>query len=254
MKANVVDFSRVKVSCTDCNLSELCLPRGLHLEELTQLDRIIKRSTPLHKGDYLFRAGDPLGSIYAVRSGAIKLYSLSNAGEEQILGFYLPGELVGLDAINSERHKGFAVALETSSYCAVPFPRLEEVCAQIPGLAHQFLKLMSREISQENRLLLSLANRSAEERIASFLLNLSGRYRRLGYSAQEFRLPMPRKDIGLFLGLTIETVSRIFGRLQRDKIIAADRRFISIINPAALDRLCAGSAAPEARTGEGALK
>ncbi len=106
MKANVLDFSRIKVSCNDCNLSELCLPRGLHSDELTQLDRIIKRSTPLHKGDYLFRAGDPLGAIFAVRSGAIKLYALSNTGEEQILGFYLPGELVGLDAINAERHRG----------------------------------------------------------------------------------------------------------------------------------------------------
>lgn len=243
MKTNVVDLSKIKVSCNDCNLSELCLPRGLHSDELAQLDRIIKRSTPLHKGDLLFRAGDTLGSIYAVRSGAIKLYTLSNAGEEQILGFYLPGELMGLDAINTERHEGFAVALETSSYCAIPFQRLEDVCRELPGLGHQFLKLMSREISHENRLLLSLASRSAEERIASFLLNLSGRYRRLGYSAQEFRLPMPRKDIGLFLGLTIETVSRIFSRLQRDKVISADRRLIRITNPAELDRLCTGTTA-----------
>lgn len=251
MKANVLDFSRIKVSCNDCNLAELCLPRGLHHDELAQLDRIIKRSTPLHKGDYLFRAGDALGSIYAVRSGAIKLYALSNSGEEQILGFYLPGELVGLDAINSERHKGFAMALETSSYCGIPFQRLEEICQQLPGLGHQFHKLMSREISQENSLLLTMANRSAEERIASFLLNLSGRYRRLGYSAHEFRLPMPRKDIGVFLGLTIETVSRIFSRLQREKVIAAERRFIRITNPAELDRLCTGSVArPAAAQGE----
>lgn len=249
MKANVIDLAKIKVSCNDCNLSELCLPRGLHLDELTLLDRIIKRSTPLHRGEYLFHAGDPLGSIFAVRSGAIKLYALSNSGEEQILGFFLPGELVGLDAINAERHKGFAVALETSSYCAIPFPRLEEICRQLPGLAHQFLKLMSREISHENRLLLSLASRSAEERIASFLLNLSGRYRSLGYSAQEFRLPMPRKDIGLFLGLTIETVSRIFSRLQREKVIVADRRFIRITNPAELDRICANAITPTAAQG-----
>lgn len=249
MKANVLDFSRIKVSCKDCNLSELCLPRGLHLDELALLDRIVKRSTPLHKGDYLFRSGDPLGAIFAVRSGAIKLYALSNSGEEQILAFYLPGELVGLDAINAERHKGFAVALETSSYCGIPFQRLEEVCRQLPGLGRQFLKLMSREISQENRLLLTMANRSAEERIASFLMNVSERYRRLGYSAQEFRLPMPRKDIGLFLGLTIETVSRIFSRLQREKIIAAERRFIRITNPAELDRICTGAAVPVATQG-----
>ncbi|MBI1732159.1 MAG: fumarate/nitrate reduction transcriptional regulator Fnr [Gammaproteobacteria bacterium] len=249
MKANIVDLAKIKVSCGNCNLSELCLPRGLDHDELAQLDRVIKRTTPLHKGDYLFRAGDSLGSIYAVRSGAVKLYSLSDTGEEHVLGFYLPGELVGLDAINAERHRGFAVALETSSYCSIPYSQLEEFCSQLPGLGHQFLRLMSREISHENRLLLTLATRSAEERIAAFLLNLSSRYRRLGYSALEFRLPMPRKDIGLFLGLTIETVSRIFSRLQREKIISADRRFVRISNPAALDRLCGGAAAPVASAG-----
>ena len=241
MQRKVVDLSKIKVSCQDCNLSELCLPRGLDQDELTQLDHIIKRSTPLHKGDYLFRAGDTLGSIFAVRSGAIKLYALNDSGTEQILGFYLPGELVGLDAINGERHMGFAVVLETSSFCAIPFQRLEEIGHQLPGLGHQLLKLMSREISQENRLLLSMANRSADERIASFLSNLSGRYRSLGYSAHEFRLPMSRKDIGLFLGLTIETVSRCFSRLQREQVIATDRRLIRIINAGELDRLCTGT-------------
>jgi CRP/FNR family transcriptional regulator len=240
MPTKVIDLAKVKVSCKDCNLSELCLPRGLHQDELASLDRIVRRSTPLHKGDFLFRAGDPLGSIYAVRSGAIKLYTLSDGGDEQVFGFYLPGELVGLDAINAERHRGYAVALETSSCCSIPFPQLEEVCRQLPGLAHQFLKLMSREISHENRLLLTLASRSAEERIASFLLNLSGRYQRLGFSAQEFRLPMARRDIGLFLGLTIETVSRVFSRLQRDSMIATERRFVRIVDMAALDQLCTG--------------
>lgn len=240
MKANVLDLTKIKISCRDCNLAELCLPHGLHKDELARLDRIVKRAMPLHKGDHLFRAGDALSSIFAVRSGAIKLYALDNSGAEQILGFYLPGELVGLDAINGERHKGFAVALETSSLCAIPFQRLEDIGHQLPALGHQLLKLVSREISHENRLLLSLANRSAEERIASFLINLSGRYRCLGYSAQEFRLPMPRKDIGLFLGLTMETVSRIFNRLQREEIVHADRRFVRIINPEKLDRLCAG--------------
>jgi CRP/FNR family transcriptional regulator len=250
MPTNVVDLVKVKVSCKDCNLSELCLPRGLHQDELASLDRIVKRTTPLHKGDYLFRSGDPLGSIYAVRSGAVKLYTLSDTGDEQVLGFYLPGELVGLDAINAESHRGYAIALETSSYCSIPFPQLEDICQQLPGLAHQFLKLMSREISHENRLLLTLATRSAEERIASFLLNLSGRFHRLGYSAQEFRLPMPRRDIGLYLGLTIETVSRIFSRLQRDRIIAADRRFVRVLNAAALDQLCSGAPVAAASAGK----
>lgn len=241
MTGRVFDFSRIRISCAGCNLAELCLPRGLEQDELEKLDRIIQRSRALRTGEHLFRAEDPLVSIYAIRSGAIKLYSIMEQANERILGFYLPGEILGLDAIHSERHSGFAVALETSSCCAIPFARLEEICKQIPGLQHQLYKLMSREISHENQLLLTLTNRSAEEKIASFLVNLSGRFRTLGYSATEFRLPMSRKDIGTYLGLSMETVSRVFTRLQREQIIASDRRFVRLTNAEQLHKICSGS-------------
>jgi len=236
----ILDFLKNKTSCGDCNLAELCLPRGLEKEELSRLDSIVKRSRPLQRGDHLFRAGDMFVSIFAVRSGAIKLYAFSEQSEEQILGFYLPGEILGLDAIHAERHMGYAIALETSSYCAIPFNHLEETCKEIPGLQHQLYKIMSRELSQENELLLTLSNKDAEEKVASFLVNLSARYRQLGYSSLEFRLPMTRKDIGVYLGLTVETISRIFGRLQQYGVITTDRKFIQILKPDVLRGICIG--------------
>ena len=236
----IVDISKIKTSCANCNLAELCLPHGLEKEELSRLDSIVKRSRPLQRGDHLFRTGDTFVSIYAIRSGAIKLYTFSEQAEEEILGFYLPGEILGLDAIHAERHTGYAIALETSSYCVIPFSRLEATCNEIPGLQHQLHKIMSRELSQENELLLTLSNKDAEAKVASFLVNLSARYRQLGYSPFEFRLPMTRKDIGTYLGLTVETISRIFGRLQQYGVVTTDRKFIQILKPDVLREICIG--------------
>ena len=227
-KHQLIDLHKVKTSCADCNLSELCLPRGLHLEDLHMLDNMTQRSRPLHRGDFVFEAGDPFKALYAVRSGIIKLYQDSDHGEERILGFYLPGELLGLDAIHSGKHACSALAIETSSVCSFPYDRLEEACSRIRGLHQQMCRLMSREISGENEHLLLLKNKTAEERIAGFLVNLSSRYQRLGYSGTEFKLPMSREEIGNFLGLTTETVSRLLSKLQRDGIIESNRRFISI--------------------------
>jgi len=243
----IFDVAKIKVSCADCNLAELCLPHGLEREELSRLDGIVKHSHSLRRGDYLFRGGDAFVSIFAVRSGAIKLYTLSGQAEEQILGFYLPGEILGFDAIHNERHSGYAVALETSSYCAIPFSRLEEICEEVAGLQRQLHKIMSREISQENELLLVLSNKDAEEKVASFLVNISARYRQLGYSAIEFQLPMTRKDIGVYLGLTVETISRIFGRLQQQGVIMTDRKFVRLLNPGMLKEICIGGGSDNMR-------
>ena len=236
----IFDISKFKVSCGNCSLAELCLPWGLKLEDINELEKIIKRVRPLQRGDYLFHSGDKFQQVYAVRSGAIKAYRTTEEGNEQILGFYLPGELLGLDAIDTERHVCTTVALETSSFCAVPFNRLEELCQQIPGLQHQIYRLMSRELSSENQSLLLLGKKSAEEKIATFLVNLSSRLHVLGYSATEFRLPMSRQEIGNYLGLTVETVSRIFSRLQKDKLIVIDRKLIKIVNEPLIRSMCTG--------------
>jgi len=236
----VFDISKFKVSCGDCSLAELCLPRGMKREDLEELEKIIKRVRPLQRGEYLYHSGDKFQQIYAVRSGAIKAYKTTEDGNEQILGFYLPGELLGLDAIDKSEHVCSTVALETSSFCAIPFSRLEELCHKLTGLQHQMYRLMSRELTNENESMLLLGRKSAEEKIATFLINLSSRLHSLGYSATEFRLPMSRQEIGNYLGLTVETVSRIFSRLQKELLISIDRKLIKINDLDALHYMCSG--------------
>lgn len=236
----VFDISKFKVSCGDCSLAELCLPRGMKREDLEELEKIIKRVRPLQRGEYLYHSGDKFQQIYAVRSGAIKAYKTTEDGNEQILGFYLPGELLGLDAIDKSEHVCSTVALETSSFCAIPFMRLEELCHKLTGLQHQMYRLMSRELTNENESMLLLGRKSAEEKIATFLINLSSRLHSLGYSATEFRLPMSRQEIGNYLGLTVETVSRIFSRLQKELLISIDRKLIKILDLDALHYMCSG--------------
>jgi CRP/FNR family transcriptional regulator len=236
------DISRFKVTCANCSLAELCLPWGLKKEDLSALEKIVKQIRPLQKGEYLFHEGEKFENIYAVRSGAIKTYHTNEDGVAQILGFYLPGELLGLDAIERMEHVCTTEALETSSFCAIPFTTLEDVCNKIPGLQHQMYRLMSRELTTENESLLLLSKKSAEEKIATFLVSISTRLKVLGYSSTEFRLPMSRQEIANYLALTVETVSRIFSRIQKEKLIEIDRKLIKIVNPTGLHGMCQASA------------
>ena len=236
----IVDLTHLRICCEHCNLAEICLPRGLDPKDMERLDKIARRGPPLHKGDHLFRRGDPLGSLYAVRSGSVKVSAITDQGDEQILGFYLPGELLGLDAIEHGRHSCAAVALETSSVCGFPYSQLNAICKDIPALHEQMNRLMGREISQENELLLTISRKNAEERIATFLLSLSMRFQRLGYSATKFRLSMSRGEIGNYLGLTIETVSRVFTRFRQSGLISAGRRFVEVTDMDGLKRICTG--------------
>ncbi len=234
----LIDFSEIKASCANCGLHEICLPRGLAGEDLLALEQLVKKTRAIPKGGLLFQAGEAFSSLFAVRSGSIKLFTVDEAGDEQIIGFYLAGELLGLDGIETHAHKCTAAALETSSVCSFPYTRLTSICREIPSLQEQLFHLIGREISDENRLLLTIAKKSAEQRIATFLLSLSTRFKRLGYSQSEFRLPMSRKDIGNYLGLNIETVSRTFSSLQKSEIIANDRKFVKILDMGELRNLC----------------
>ena len=231
-------LSEIKLSCSNCNLAELCLPRGLKLKELDKMEKIIKRSKPIQKGDYIFRNGDPFRSLYAVRSGTIKIYTTTDDGNKQIMGFYFPGEIIGFDGIEKDTHQCSAVALETSTYCAINFNSLEDISSVIPGLQHQIFRLMSKEVTTENKLLLTLCNKNAEERIATFLISLSHRFEQRGYSANEFKLVMSRQDIGNYLGLTIETVSRIFSKFQREHVIDTNQKIIHLKNMKTLHQIC----------------
>ena len=202
----VMDLSTVRVSCECCHLSTLCLPYSLSQQEIEQFNKLVRHTHALRRGDFLFRSGAEFTSLYAVRSGSFKLFTYTDAGNEQILGFYFPGEIIGFDAINNNRHFSSVLALETSSYCTMPFSRLEELSMAIPKLQHRVWQLMSKEISQENELLNTLCNKSAEEKVGTFLITLSTRFSQLGYSATNFKLAMSRQDIGNYLGLSEETI------------------------------------------------
>lgn len=226
--AQTIDFSKFKVSCKACSLQELCLPRGLNSPCMDKLEEIVKRSRPVQRGDLIFRAGDKLTNIYAVRSGTVKLSMLDESGADQILGFLFPGEIIGLDGIDKQVHQVSATAIEVTTYCSFPFSSINNICKQIPDLQMQLMRLMSRQLTAENELILTIGKKNADEKIAIFLLTLSARFHALGFSATEFRLSMSRQDIANYLGLTIETVSRVFSRLQRDSIIKIDRKLVTI--------------------------
>lgn len=221
-------------SCQQCGLKEICLPNNLSEEEMEVLDSKVKRSKPLHRGVYLFESGDSFKSIYAVRSGAIKLFSINDEGDEQVIGFFLPGELLGLDAIDSQVHTSSAKALETSSVCEIPYTSVEQLSEHIHNLRTHMYRLLSREIRCDQEFQMLLAKNTAEGKIAAFLMNLSLRYKQRHLSSKQFRLPMARTEIGNYLGLAVETVSRVFTRLQKKDIIRADGKEIEILDPKVL--------------------
>lgn len=221
---------RGHTSCGDCSLSPICLPLAVSTEELDRLDAIIKRSRPLQRGEHLFTEKSPFQAIYAIRAGAIKAYTTTEKGEEQVTGFYLPGEVIGMDGIHTDTHSCSAVALETTSVCEVPFKELESLAVQIPSLQHHFFKLMSKEIQADQQQMLLLSKKTAEERVASLLLSLSARYKRRRLSEDRFRLPMSRGEIGNYLGLAVETVSRVFSRFQQMNMLAVEGREVRVLD------------------------
>jgi CRP/FNR family transcriptional regulator len=228
----------IKASCADCSLKGLCLPIAMDIRDIDKVDQIIQRSRPIHAGDHLYRAGDPFKSVYAVRSGSIKTYLVDDEGVEQVTGFFLPGEVLGFDGVGSHTQGCNVVALETSSVCEIPFDRLEELSRQIPELQHHFFQLMGRQIESDHQMMQTLSKKNAEGRIATLLLSLSRRYGRRNLSPNAMRLPMSRMDIGNFLGLTIETVSRTFSRLHKDGVIEVDGREVIIKDHPRLNELC----------------
>lgn len=216
------------VACSSCCLKNVCLPCDLARPELDRFDQVAAAKRRVARGASLYHAGDAFESLYAVRSGAFKTVGVSRQGDEKITGFYLPGEMLGLDAISAGRHGYNAVALEDSEVCAIPFAQLEKLSMTMPALQHRLLQVLSGDISRDQGLLLLLGSMSAEQRLAAFLLSLSRRHQRLGFSASRFVLRMTRDEIGNYLGLTLETVSRLFSRFQRDGMIAARQRDVEI--------------------------
>ncbi|MDA9556115.1 fumarate/nitrate reduction transcriptional regulator Fnr [Vibrio sp.] len=216
------------IHCNDCSISQLCVPFSLSNTEMDKLDSIINRKRPFQKGQFIFNAGQKLSSLYAVRSGSFKSYIVTEDGSEKITGFHLAGDLIGFDAINDEEHPSFAIALETSMICEIPYDTLELLSGQIPKLRHQLFRLMSNEIKSDQELFLLLSSKTAEERMATFIHSLSVRFQQRGLSNTHFRLPMTRTDMGNYLGLTVETVSRLISKFHKLHIINVNGKEIEI--------------------------
>jgi len=224
--------------CQDCSLYRLCLPLGLHNDDLVQLDKIIKRSNSYKRGHSLFSIDTPFKSLFVVRTGSFKTTISASNGREQVTGFYFPGEFIGLDAIHEQAYKSTAKALESSSVCELPYGHLQELGQEIPQLQLQLLSRLSKELSGDKGLMLLLGKKTAEEKLATYLLSLSKRFKERGYSATEFQLSMSRSDIGNHLGLAVETVSRLFSRFQEQDLIAINGKTISLQDRDKIEGLC----------------
>jgi CRP/FNR family transcriptional regulator len=225
------------ISCSNCSLNQLCIPFSLDVNELRTLDEVIERKKPFHKGDCLFEAGQSLKSLFAVRSGSFKSYLVDEQGVEQITAFHLPGDVIGFDALSGKSHKTYSQALETSMVCEIPFTTMDELSDRMPKLRGQITRLMSDEITSDQSMFMLLNKKSADERIASFLCSLSDRFGERNLSRSSFRLTMTRGEIGNYLGLTVETVSRIFSKFQKTGYIAVDGKLIEIMDVDKLRRL-----------------
>ncbi|EHR72303.1 cAMP-binding protein [Burkholderiales bacterium JOSHI_001] len=230
-----------KVACSNCNLRELCLPVGLNRENLERLDTLVATRRTVGRGESLFRAGDEFQSLYAVRTGFFKTCVSSEDGRDQVTGFQMAGELLGLDGISNDRHSCDAVALEDSQVCVIPYNQLEDLSRDFTELQHQFHKIMSREIVRDHGVMLLLGSMRAEERLAAFLLNLTQRLQARGFSASALILRMTREEIGSYLGLKLETVSRTFSKFQDDGILEVKQRQIRIVDQAKLASLVNGA-------------
>lgn len=223
-----MDYRSHLASCPNCKLADLCIPYGLQEHEIKHLTSIIKNKRPFQIDEYLYRQGDECQNLYAIKSGSFKSFITNAEGIEQIIGFYLPGELMGLDSLQHGRFTCSTVALETAAVCELPLSRLNELCAKIPGLQNQMTRILGKEIATVHNKIVLLGHRSAKERIATFLLMLSHRYAALGFSGTEFNLSMRRQDIANFLGLTIETVSRQLAELSRHGVVKIKQREVKI--------------------------
>ena len=233
MEKIFVGFER-PLSCRTCRMNSLCLPLGLDADDLHKLDRLIERKKPLQPREGVFFIGAPFTSIYAVRSGSIKSFCIDADGREQVTGFYFPGEIFGWDGLADEQHQNTAIALETTSICEIPYEQLDNLGNSIPSVQKYVIKLLSREINADQRLIALLAGNSARQKLASLLLSISDRLAQQGLSSTRLWLPMSRGEISNYLGLTVETVSRVLGHFQRRKYLTVNKKEIEILNKQAL--------------------
>jgi CRP/FNR family transcriptional regulator len=230
----------LKAACSSCNLRELCLPLGMSADQLERLDQLVATRRSVPRGESLFRSGDAFTSLYAVRTGFFKTCVAAEDGREQVTGFQMAGELLGLDGISAERHTCDAIALEDSTVCIIHYRELEDVSRELADLQRVFHKIMSREIVRDHGVMLLLGSMRAEERLAAFLVNLMQRLHLRGFSQTAVMLRMTREEIGSYLGLKLETVSRTFSKFQDDGLLEVKQRDIRVLDLSGLKRLATG--------------
>ena len=224
----------IKVACSNCNMRELCMPMGLSNDELDRIDDLVTTRRKIKRGDVLFHSGEKFTNLFAIRTGFFKTCITSEDGRAQVTGFQMAGEIIGLDGIFNDTHTCDAVALEDAEVCVMPFDRIEEISREVNSLQRHVHKIMSREIVREHGIILLLGSMRAEERLAAFLLNLVQRLHARGFSQSELILRMSREEIGSYLGMKIETVSRTFSKFVEDKIVEIKQRHVRILNADAL--------------------
>ena len=241
--STVLPITELRAACSACNLRELCLPVGLSAPDLEKLDALVAQRRQVPRGEDLFRTGERFESVYAVRTGFFKTGLTLEDGREQVTGFQMTGELLGLDGISTDAHTVTATALEDSQVCVIPFDHLEELSRDFNDLQRQFHKIMSREIVRDHGVMLLLGSMKAEERLAAFLVNLTQRLHTRGYSSSELVLRMTREEIGSYLGLKLETVSRTFSRFQEEGLLDVKQRQIRILQQERLKDMVSAAAA-----------
>jgi CRP/FNR family transcriptional regulator len=227
----------IKVACSNCNMRELCMPVGLSNDELNRIDDLVTTRRKIKRGDTLFHNGERFTNLFAIRTGFFKTCIASEDGRNQVTGFQMAGEIIGLDGIVNDTHTCDAVALEDAEVCVMPFDRIEEISREVNSLQRHVHKIMSREIVREHGVILFLGSMRAEERLAAFLLNLVQRLHARGFSQSELLLRMSREEIGSYLGMKIETVSRTFSKFVEDGIVEVKQRNIRILKSDALKEI-----------------
>ncbi|UPG92099.1 cyclic nucleotide-binding domain-containing protein [Luteibacter aegosomaticola] len=231
-----------RLGCADCGLHAICLPEGVDEGGLARLDRLTRSRSTYQRGDSVYRQGQPFNALYVVRSGAVRVALGDADGSQQVLGFRLPGEILGIDALLDDTHRTDATALERTTVCEVPFARLEDLFQQLPGLQRKMMRELGREVADAQRHVLAMGRQQALERVALFLRGLLERYDRLSRPTDCVRLPMGRSDIACYLGLAVETVSRALGRMEEHGVLSASGRHLRIHRRDLLDALCATDA------------
>lgn len=233
------NISVLQTSCKNCSLSSLCLPHELATTEVKELENIVNQLPPVNKHGHIYNQGEKFTSLYVVRSGCVKRYQVDSDGNEQVIGFSLPGELLGIDAIGTGKYMCSAEALDTASFCQLNYTKFEQLCESIPGLIKHLLKMAGQELVSEHEIHKAISQKSIDERVAVFFTSLSTRLKILGYSSNEFNLPMSRHEIANFLGMQPETFSRSLKKLVNSGYIDVNLRNVKITDPDKL-RLLAG--------------